>query len=156
MARPAKSIEQHKKEGTYRSRHKKKEEEMPKLPVVTIEECPGLSVEARKYWPTFREMLQKMTYIAEVDILSVQRLVETYAEIRQYQTALKKDGLFYTSETRMGVITRAHPGVAALADADRRFRGYMADFGMSPSSRSRLKGNGDGNPQDKDPLQEFI
>jgi phage terminase small subunit len=35
---------------------------------------------------------------------------------------------------------RPHPLVAMLADADRRYRGWESEFGLTPASRPRVPG----------------
>jgi phage terminase small subunit len=37
------------------------------------------------------------------------------------------------------VMHRSHPAVAAIQDADRRIKGWLIEFGETPSARSRLR-----------------
>lgn len=88
------------------------------------------------------------------DMPSIQRMAETYAEVRMHQATLQKTGYFYKAMTKEGYIIRSHPAVAALSDADRRLRPMLAEFGLTPASRTRVKGDSDGNPPE-DPLADF-
>lgn len=140
--------------GTVRARDRKKAEGTPKVPVVQVEECPGLSPKAKEYWPFIRQALQKLPVSTEADIVAIQRLAECYAEVRVLQETCRLEGRFYESATKEGVIVRAHPAVGALSEADRRLRAYLTDFGLTPASRTRVKGDGNGDTP-KDPLIEF-
>lgn len=141
-------------EGTDRASKRKRAAGAPKAAIITVEECPGLIPEAQKYWPFFREMFKKMPVVAESDLASLQRMVETYAEIREYQAILKKEGKFYVTYTKQeDMMRKAHPALSALSDADKRFRAYMTDFGMTPASRTRVKG--EDSDLNKDPLSDF-
>lgn len=152
--RPRKPLEKHQIEGTARASVKKRAEYTPKIPVVQVEECPGLSPKAREHWPFIRQCLQKLPVSTEADIASIQRLVECYAEVRVLQDICRLEGRFYESKTKEGIIIRAHPAVGALSEADRRLRAYLTDFGLTPASRTRVKGDGNGDAP-KDPLSEF-
>ncbi len=55
-----------------------------------------------------------------------------------------KDGLTYKSMTQNDEIVRAHPAVVIAADAWRRSLRMMTEFGLTPSSRSRLQAPDDG------------
>ena len=155
MARPRVPMEKRIVEGTDRASTRKRAEGTIKVPIKTITECPGLSAEARKHWPIFVKMFAALPVVAESDIAAVQQLVEAYAEVREHRLTLEKEGRFYKSATKEGEIIRAHPAIGALSDADKRLRMYLTQFGMTPSARSTIKGDQDGNtPQD--PLQDFL
>lgn len=154
MGRARIPMEKREIEGTVRASNKKRAAGTPEVQIITIESCPGLSKNAMKHWPFFREMFSKFPVVAQTDMAAVQRLVETYAEVRLYMAVLEKEGHFVISSTRHGDNHRAHPAVGALQDADRRFRAYMTDFGMTPSARTKVKGEGNGNAP-KDPLADF-
>jgi phage terminase small subunit len=47
---------------------------------------------------------------------------------------------YYETTTQHGrIMRRAHPAVGVLQDADRRLKGWLAEFGMSPSARTRVR-----------------
>jgi P27 family predicted phage terminase small subunit len=147
-------MEKRELEGTVRTRHRNISEGSLILDVKLIQNCPDLSTKAKKHWPFVRNVLQKLPVSTEADVVAIQRLVETYAEVRDLQALLEKEDRFYWAETKTGSIMRAHPAVAALSDADRRLRALLTDFGLTPASRSKVKGDTDG--KQEDPLQEFI
>lgn len=155
MPRKRVPLEKRELEGTVRAKHRKKAEGTPKVDVVLIEEVPGLSKKALKHWPFIRKILRALPVTVESDMAAVQRLVETYTEVREYMALLNTEEHFYESFTKQGKIIRAHPAVAALAEADRRLRQYLTDFGLTPASRTRVKGDGGGNIPE-DPLSQFL
>jgi P27 family predicted phage terminase small subunit len=156
MARARVPMEKRELEGTVRAKHRKKAEGTPDVVVLkTLVECPDLSKRAKKYWPFIRKCLNALPVTAEADITTVQRLVETYAEVRYCMEVIEDEGWFYESETKTGLIKRAHPAVSQMNEADRRLRAYLQDFGLTPASRTKVKGEGNGDhPQD--PLQAFL
>lgn len=60
----------------------------------------------------------------------------------------------YRSETQNGdVLIKAHPAAAMKADAWKRIRAMLAEFGMSPASRAKVNTAG---PDNVDPLAELL
>lgn len=149
-------IEAKELKGTVRARDRKAAEGTPLVPVKLIEELPGLSDRARKWWPFFKKQLHALPVTTESDVATVQRLVETYAEVRYCMEVLEEEGWFYESETKQGIIKRSHPAAGHLSEADRRLRAYLNEFGLTPASRTRVKGEGGGGKEYKDPLGEFL
>lgn len=41
-----------------------------------------------------------------------------------------------------------------LADADRRFKSYLVEFGLTPAARSKVKMNG--GEEEEDPLNQYF
>ena len=154
MSRKAIPLEQRLLEAKVRTRHIRKAANAPQVDIKIIEEVPDLSPEAKKYWPRFKALLKALPVTAESDVMTVQRMVETYAEVRQYMKVIKEEGPFYRSETKFGSVIRPHPAVSALSDADRRLHSYLIDFGLTPAARSKVQGDGHGNTP-KDPLSQF-
>ena len=146
-------LEKRKAEGTMRTVHRRKEATAPKVEVKTLEEVPGLTAKAKKHWPFFKKMFAALPVAAESDIATVQRMLECYAEVRECQDVIIKEGRFYRAETKEGYIIRAHPAVSNLSEADRRLRAYLTDFGMTPAARTKVQGNDNTPPQD--PLKDF-
>lgn len=66
----------------------------------------------------------------------------------------KAHGGTYRTETQSGdVLIKAHPAAAMKADAWKRIRAMLAEFGMSPASRAKVNIAG---PDDVDPLAELL
>jgi P27 family predicted phage terminase small subunit len=65
------------------------------------------------------------------------------------------EGRTYTTKTQMGdLLIKANPAVAMLADANRRFKSYLVEFGLTPAARSKVNVNG--GKKEADPLAEFF
>ena len=61
---------------------------------------------------------------------------------------------YYTVQTEGGFLIKANPAVAMLADADRRFKSYLVEFGLTPAARTKVKV--DGGEKEEDPLNQFF
>lgn len=113
--------------------------------------CPShASDKARETWGYVCSILDQMGLLSDVDALAIEMLCEAYADYLAAVQALKEFGSDYyqTVNQSGGVMHRAHPAVAVKQDADRRIRGWLAEFGMTPSSRSRVRAEGDGDDED--------
>jgi P27 family predicted phage terminase small subunit len=54
----------------------------------------------------------------------------------------------YVSFGKDGVMLRTRTELALIADCDRRVRGYLADFGLTPAARSKVKVQDSGKKND--------
>lgn len=73
---------------------------------------------------------------------------------RHHCEILDVEGYTYRTETQNGdVLIKAHPAAAMKADAWKRIRAMLAEFGMSPASRAKVNTAG---PDDVDPLAELL
>lgn len=99
-----------------------------------------LSDEAKVAWARFAPVLAGMGVLTEADTFALERVCEVYVEVRQLQEALRRRGArsYLTVTEGGGKMVRAFPEVAMLADADRRFRGWLAEFGLTPAARSKV------------------
>ena len=74
--------------------------------------------------------------------------------VLELQTLVDRDGLTYSTTSTAGeTVIKGNPAVAMLADADRRFKGYLVEFGLTPAARSKVKVDGS---EQKDELDEFF
>lgn len=109
-----------------------------------------MSDKARETWGYVSGLLDRMGVLCEVDAVALEMLCEAYADYLAARDELKIFGSeYYTTLTAAGdKMHRAHPAVAQKNDADRRIRGWLAEFGMTPSARSRVKSDGDANEEE--------
>lgn len=126
---------------------KKDEKGLPKIP-------QHLGAQG-KYW--FRRMAEELNaegIISQLDARALELLVEAYTEYRHHCETLDVEGYTYRTETQSGdVLIKAHPAAAMKADAWKRIRAMLAEFGMSPASRAKVNIAG---PDDVDPLAELL
>jgi P27 family predicted phage terminase small subunit len=100
-----------------------------------------VSDKARETWRYVAGVLDRMGVLTEADALALEMLCEAYADYLAARAELKKFGSnYYETVTKDGsVMHRSHPAVAAIQDADRRIKGWLIEFGETPSARSRLR-----------------
>lgn len=133
-------------------------------PKRVIPACPAhLSDASKVAWGRLCVLLDRMGVLTEADVLALERLCDCYAEILECRELITRDGRTYSSVStgkkegdEPQMLVKANPAVAMLADADRRFKGYLVEFGLTPAARTKIEvkgGDGDG---EKDPLQEFF
>lgn len=116
-----------------------------------------MSDKGKETWGYVSGLLDRMGILTEVDAVALELLCEAYADYLQACADLTAFGSNYyeTVNQTGGVMHRAHPAVAVKQDADRRIRGWIAEFGMSPGSRSRVKAS-DGEDQSEDPAAAYF
>ena len=135
-----------------------------------IPSCPAyLSDAAKVAWGRLSVMLDRMGVLTEADAPALERLCDCYAEILECRDLIARDGRTYSSVTtrttsedgeettveEVKSLLKANPAVGMLADADKRFKSYLIEFGLTPAARSKVNA---APPEDdkKDPLQEFF
>jgi P27 family predicted phage terminase small subunit len=82
-----------------------------------------------------------MGVLTEADTLALEMLCESYADYLTARAELKEIGSnYYETTTKDGsIMHRLHPAVSVMQDADRRIKGWLIEFGETPSARSRLR-----------------
>ncbi|MBW1251963.1 MULTISPECIES: phage terminase small subunit P27 family [Pantoea] len=108
-----------------------------------------------KYWfKRLGDELDCMGVITKLDGMALELLIGAYIEWRTHRDYLDEEGETYTTKTQTGdTLIKAHPRVAMMADAWKRLRGMMSEFGMTPASRSKVNTGGTG---EVDPFDEFL
>lgn len=125
-------------------------------PTRRLPACPRhLTKSAKLAWTKLAALLDRMGVITEADGFALERLCSCYAEILECRELITEHGAAYTTTSTAGERTlRANPVVAMLGDADRRFRAYLLEFGLTPAARSKVH-RLDG-ADEPDPLDEFF
>lgn len=113
---------------------------------------------AREVWGQAVLILDEMGILTRADVFAVEMLCEAMADHRAAGSTIREcaaaahavkgteeksdftlDGRYYrTINQSGGVMWRSHPAVALRADADRRIKAWCAEFGLTPSARSRI------------------
>lgn len=91
----------------------------------------------REAWGYVVGILDRMGVLTEADALAVELLCEARADWLSARDIIAAHG-GETYVTDAGLI-KAHPAVAMRNDAARRMQSLLAEFGMSPSSRSKVQ-----------------
>ena len=136
-----------------------------------IPSCPSHLTDTSKVaWGRLCVLLDRMGVLTEADSLALERLCDCYAEILECRALVERDGRTYSSVTtrttseegdettvqEVKSLLKANPAVAMLGDADRRFKSYLVEFGLTPAARSKVHGSGKEDDKPEDPLNEFF
>ncbi|CAI0854032.1 phage terminase small subunit P27 family [Serratia fonticola] len=116
-----------------------------------------------KYWfKRMAEELDALGVMSQLDGRALELLVEAYTEYRHHCDTLDREGYTYAvyseddgderkdREIRM---IKPHPAAMMKADAWKRIRAMLAEFGMTPASRSKVNATA---PDAVDPLADFL
>ncbi|EKT55526.1 phage terminase small subunit P27 family [Providencia sneebia] len=108
-----------------------------------------------KYWfKRMAEDLDALGVMSQLDAKALELMVEAYVEYRHHCDVLEEEGYTYNTTSMTGdIIKKAHPAVTMKADAWKRIRAMLGEFGMTPSARARVTIN---TPNDVDPFDEFL
>jgi P27 family predicted phage terminase small subunit len=130
----------------------------------------------RKLWDAVVKELDDIAILTSVDIFAVEVLCEALADHRsavatiarnarayaaskksKQEPAYSIDGRYYRTTNQAGSdMWRQHPALALKSDADKRIRGWCAEFGLTPASRTRLTvGTGGGSSETNEDDDEF-
>ena len=97
----------------------------------------------KEYWDELMEILYGMGILYRSDIKSIIFLCETWSDFRKACITLEREGRIVESTDKAGnLVVKSHPAFQQKSDADRRMRMWLAEFGLTPSSRSRVKDDG--------------
>ena len=104
---------------------------------------------ARAEWVSICELLASMGIGSKADAPALVLYCTTYSKWLRARSAIVKHGL--TVASKNGI--RANPAVAMELAAARLMKDLLVEFGLTPSSRSRIKTAGE---KPRDELEEFL
>ena len=110
--------------------------------------------EAMRVWDEFATELDSMRVLTLADRAALAALVSAYVDWREACVEVEREGLTYASVgAGGGYLIRPQPAVAIRSDSWKRYKSMLAEFGLTPSARTRVSAN----PHDKaSPLAEFL
>lgn len=116
-----------------------------------------------KYWfKRIADELDAIGVITQLDARALELLVEAYTEYRHHCDTLDREGytfaVFSEEEPDEGKereirMIKPHPAAVMKADAWKRIRAMLGEFGMTPASRTKVGTKGSA---EVDPLDEFL
>ncbi len=136
-------------------------------PPTDIPRMPAhLPPRAKAVWKRLCKLLSDMGVLTLADALALERLCDIYAEIIELRKDIDENGRTYESikplddidgpDSMVQKLIKPNPAVGMLADADRRFKGYLTEFGLTPASRSKIQlSNSDGKKKE-DSLSKYF
>lgn len=121
------------------------------LPAKRIPSTPAhLTDEGQVAWGRLTVLLDRMGVLTEADGFALERLCDCYSEILALRELVDANGRTYeTTSTQGELVIKANPAVAMLADADRRFKSYLVEFGLTPAARSKVQIKADDDQEDQ-------
>ena len=147
----------------------------PRPPAGTVKPPSWLKGKARTAWRWLAAVLEEMGVLTTADPHALGLLCDAYAEYIEARAIVRKLGAVYESrvvkasskrvsleeeakgeeeaDTSWSVMIRPRPEVAMAADAWRRIHRMLTEFGLTPSSRSKLHPV---EAEEKDPFAEFL
>jgi P27 family predicted phage terminase small subunit len=110
-------------------------EREPRPPATTPRCPPHLSKEARREWRRTAKLLAEMGLLTSVDRAALALYCEAWARWVEAEQALQKYGVVMKSPNGFPVPS---PYLGIATRAMEQVRHLLAEFGMSPASRSRV------------------
>ncbi len=115
-------------------------------PEIKIPSCPKfLSTEARAEWKRIVPELKTLGLISEIDRAALAAYCQAWGTFADAHIKLKKTGPLY--KTPGGCLVQS-PLLGVANTALKHMRAYLVEFGMTPSSRSRLSVTPETGPED--------
>lgn len=115
---------------------------------LSVPECPDhLDEIAKKEWVRVSKLLLGMKVLTEADYIALGNLCQAYSTMIQAQTQMNKTGMLF--KTKSGYVQQS-PLFTIISTQHTIVNKLLAEFGLTPSSRSRLQiAPGDDKPQNK-------
>ena len=127
-----------------------KREPKPKL---GIPPCPEhLGDEARKEWHRSAQLLAEVGLLSQIDRAALAAYCVAWGRWVEAEEQLRKTGLLVKTKSPNGFPIQS-PFLAIANKAMRQMHSLLAEFGMTPSARSRFK---TGSPDSKDPFDDLL
>jgi P27 family predicted phage terminase small subunit len=117
--------------------------------------CPTfLKGRARRFWQRHAPLLSAMRVLTTVDVDALAALCETEAEFWSARDDVRKRGIQievtrYSKDGAAYEVLEDNPSVKIASDAGKRLRMMLVEFGLTPSSRTRLKATKPEEKEDK-------
>lgn len=100
----------------------------------------GLPAAAQEAWNDLAALLGPKRVLTVADGVALELLCVAYARWRKLERFVEKNGRTYKAKTKDGgTMIRPRPEVAMAAEAWREVQRMCTEFGLTPSSRSRVK-----------------
>jgi P27 family predicted phage terminase small subunit len=120
-------------QGTYRSDRARPSEPKPRI---TIPPCPKfLQGEAQKLFKETAKKLARIGLMTELDDMALSMLCQAWQEYLEATEQVRKSGILVKSPNGFPVL---NPYLTVANQALKKVRALLAEFGMTPGSRSRI------------------
>ena len=114
--------------------------------------CPDwLDARAKSAWANIVPELLAVGVLTVADGMALQQLCEAYADWKSACEIIAAEGILSTDSQGN---SRKHPAAQVKADADKRVRAWLVEFGLTPAARAKLSG-GKSAADSADPWDSF-
>lgn len=124
-------------QGTRREDRVNDDEPIP--PAGEIIRPAWLKKHAAESWDELAPAAIEMGVLTTADVQTFAAMCTSHGEMKQLYAFLLRKGRSYKAITEHGFIMRTRPEVAMLAEARKSYKSYAVEFGLSASSRARVK-----------------
>ena len=115
--------------------------------------CPGhLDADAKTEWKRLVRILRHMKLLTEADYISLGNLCQAYSTMVKAQTKLTESGLLF--KTSSGYVQQS-PLLGVVNTCMETITRLCREFGLTPSSRSRMQVPSAGSEQPGDGVLDF-
>lgn len=128
----------------------------PQSPTLQVGTKPPTWVKGGSARRTWRSLIEVAPpgLITQMDTVALGLLVVAFGDWLAARQVLETEGRYYRTVGRDGAeMVRAHPAGDDEADAWRRVRLVLKDFGLDPADRARVS---TGSLADADPVEAFL
>jgi P27 family predicted phage terminase small subunit len=122
-------------------------------PEVAAPPMPGwLSDRAKVEWKRITPELVTLGIVSRIDQAALAAYCQAVAELEQATRTIDAEGrvcvwpILDKDGDKIGERLKSHPAVQQQRDAMQRVKGFLAEFGLSPASRSRVQAAGADKP----------
>lgn len=125
----------------------------PKVGLVSATAQPPdwLGERGRRAWADILPLLRGMKVMTLADPVALGLLCDALAEYVEARAVVIENGATYWTKGKSEML-RKRPEVEIAADAWRRAKIMLSEFGLTPAARSRVSAAGEGN---EDPLEKW-
>jgi len=124
-------------QGTFRKDRSEANE--PLLPVCRPDPADYLDDEARDFHAELVDVLELMQVVTLADRAALSAIADVWSELSAYRSEIELHGLTIEGVDNQGnKKLKANPAVAMRADAWRRLMSGLQQFGLTPSSRTKV------------------
>ena len=116
--------------------------------------CPAwLDEEARKEWRRITPELKRLGLLTVVDRVALAGYCQAYSRWRRAEETLQSGFTYEFTDKDFKTKRTTKPEVAIARDALNQVKAFLVEFGMTPSSRTRIIAEP---PKVKDPMEELL